>query len=427
MIQHIYKTKFSNRKEKKYILLPQHKIKFTNSEESMRIDDINKLLDEISNDDHFIGSLKIIANQSNSLDVCRYLHESEADIFIFERICSLQNCSDRLIIYYLQIMNNILSLTGNEIIELFLYDFQDIFQSIITEYFSGPSKVVSIIFDTFLAVMRPPTDISFFISYLSFFITYLKIPNPCKNKKLTTKSFQCCNKMFNLKQHQELQSIMLEEEGIIEACYIHMKRKTQSFSEACSLLGHIGHLNRYIIDKLEDDFFTYVILRRISDDNDDIVASTMMVCNSLATNDSICNLLIEEKPIFNSILSASERGFTVKECSIDLLSTLFEKDSIYLMLNLIEYGTLDFFVNYLEAEDDDITSKVLQSLNNLISHFVIEQTFSGMPPPFVEVLQNSQELIDFLNKLSFDENVIEKIRQASTSVYHQCLGEEEEY
>ena len=270
--------------------------------------------------------------------------------------------------------------------------------------------------------MRPPIDSCHFIQYLPFFSSYLEIPNPCENPDLTVSSFQCCNKMFNIK-NKNLKKLMFEEEMILKACCIHMNRKTPSFFEACRLLGNIGEFNQSISDKLDYDFFTELISDILQDEeeNDDIVASTIMVCNTLATNDSIRNILIEEKSIFEGILNTSYRSFEVKKCSIKLLTSLFENDSIYLLQNLIDHGTLDFFVNFLEAEDDIFVYESLLSLIDLIKHFVTKQADSDMPPPFVEVLKNSQELIECLEKLSFDEDVIEKVHEASTYAYHLCL------
>lgn len=379
-------------------------------------EDIDEQFGIISNQntslEELLKSLITIERQSKFSEVSNCIHEKEYYTILFELLKDTEKMTNPLIIlHFLNIMKSILYLPGEKFVQILLTDFQEIFKAIADEYFNGPPEIVDAFFETFLTIMRPPIDISFVDYYMNFFVIYLHFHNPCQEPLLTLKSFQCCNQMFNI-SHKGLQTKMLGNK-VLYYCYVHMNRKTPSFYEACELLGNICYLNKYSIAHLEDDFFTDLIPDLLDNEDDKIVAATLKVLESLSSNYSVCEILINNGLIFEQILNVYDRGFEVKKCSIDLITTLIECESIRLEINFIEYGTLDFFVEYLFTEEDNIRKKVLAALTILICRFVDNLEGKLERPPFLSVLANSTSLLDALKELTHEDDLDDELDEAS--------------
>lgn len=384
------------------------------------INEIALISNENTEIDQFIQSLQFIAEQSKLSDACIYLFENDVHQILYSRIKESTKFSNPFIItLFLIIMNNILTLT-NKLLPILMSEFQQILYNIVNRYSCGPPQVVHIIFDTFLVLMKPNTHISLFLYYIQFFKEYLKVPNPCIDPDLTKKSFQCCNRMFEI-PHDGLLKCMLENDFVYDCC-IHMNRKTPSFFEACQLMGNIANLNRYLIDHLPDEFFTELMSDLLEDPDDKIVSAALKVCQSFTSIVSLRELLIDEKPIFTKILKCGERNFNVKQCSIELLTALMESKSTNLENNIEEYGTLDFFVDYIETGDIEMIGHVLSALQYLICHFVenylSKSKIPNYQPPFVSVLLNSSTLYQSITDLRFSTDTYnDDIQEATYIVY----------
>lgn len=388
----------------------------TNEEISLHLDLISNQTATI---DDLIKSLTIIAQQSDFSEVSLFLFENEIYNVLYQQLSDFKKFSNPIVILHcMVIIGNILSLPGSELETIFMSDFQILFEDLVNHYSNGPPEVVSVIFDIFLTVMRPPLDISFFEYYIPFFAIYLKLHNPCKQPQLTLKSFKCCNKMFDIK-HSGIQKKMLEN-NFLRECYIHMNRKTPSFVEACQLVGNICYLKPDSIGHFHDNFFTDLIPDLLADEDEKIATATLNTLISLSSNRSVVEILINEDNIFKKLLNIYDRGFEVKKRSIELLTILIESENPLIEVKLIDYGTLDFFAEYIYSEDDDIRKGVLAALTYLIVDFIHDQDFSNVPPPFVSVLINSQELVKSIRELSQEEGILDEIHESSTYAFNLC-------
>ncbi|OHS95749.1 hypothetical protein TRFO_38137 [Tritrichomonas foetus] len=370
------------------------------------INDQNSKLDEIYKSIHFMSAVSkypIIANK---------IFENNVHLFIIEKLKD-SKLPIEIIIFCLGILKNVLSIP-NKIATLFLTEFPDVLYRLTNTYAIAPLQITSVIFDIFEVIIKPPITLDFFLNYLNLFFLHTTIKNL---SEVTPKAFKCLNKLFTL-PHSNLQRILIEND-FVNNCYRHMNRKSLAFCEACKLLSKMGKFNSFIIEHLPDDFID-LLSDLLRDENEMILKSTLKLCIALSSNQCISELFIKEKSIFKKILRSSKWPFNLQILSLSLLSTLMSNNYIYLEEQLINYGTLDFFVDYLDTGDKLIIEMVLYGINFLLPHFVFNGQYGSETPPFTSVILNSRELVEKLFEISNDPEMPEQIRESACYSFRQC-------
>ena len=319
------------------------------------------------------------------------------------------------------IIKNILNLPITDIITILFVQtsFLDIFRKIIGRYILNPLELLSIIFDIFLALIKPPVNPSFFTDYINFFVMHTSITNITVN---SPKAFMVLIKLFEIHQN-DLKQILMEND-FVYTCFLHINRKTIAFEEACNLLGRIGNFNPYIADKIPDDFYD-LISDILEEEDEKYISPILRLCISLSTDQFITDKFISEDGIFKRIISPHNLSFQGQILAIELLSTLMERNTADLENRFIDHGTLDFFVDFLETNDYQIISTALYGITFFLQQFVFNRVGNPIEINKIsnirQVILNSNELINKIHEISLNSEYPEEIHESSCIVYQNCM------
>ena len=321
--------------------------------------------------------------------------------------------------YILAIFANVLKVNGNDIKEFFLNQIKPIF---IYQLLGFEDDRVSA--DDLLPIIADNED---FAASLCGFLKKLSLYNKCDNEIIAYWSefcpfFDCLLEKIN---HPEANKIVFKilknllhnlikvrDKFELHKYHIYAFERIRSrcltdIKNACEFLeGMVTYPFEWFIP-LPPDWFEIFGNIIVDSDAEEIEMLSVLKVIAKWTNssDRCCRILFEKGFHITLIESSQESTYECRKYALKALLSILtdaeQNESLFIHF-AAEQGNLDFFLPFLETEDQQVIKIVFEKLSILVNH---ARVVEGNIPPIFHVFNESNEIMDIVSHYAEeDEN-----------------------